>query len=47
MRPEDRIRLQHIIDEAVEVKGYTEDISFEEFMRDGKTVRAVVRSIVA
>lgn len=45
MQPEDKIRLQHILDEANEVRKYTQDISFKEFVTEGKTVRAVVRSI--
>jgi uncharacterized protein with HEPN domain len=45
MQSKDRIRVQHILDEAGEVFKYTEGISFDEFVEDGKTVRAVIRSI--
>ena len=45
MRSEDIIRLKHIIEEAMVACKYTEGISFEEFVEDGKTVRAVIRSI--
>jgi uncharacterized protein with HEPN domain len=45
MQPQDKIRMQHILDEAGEACKYLEDISFDEFTRDGKTVRAVIRAI--
>jgi uncharacterized protein with HEPN domain len=45
MRSEDRIRVQHILDEAAEISKYTDVISFGEFVNDGKTIRAVIRSI--
>ena len=45
MHSKDRIRVQHILDEADEVTKYTDVISFEEFVNDGKTIRAVIRSI--
>ena len=45
MQSKDRIRVQHILDEAEEASKYIEAISFEEFIKDGKTVRAVIRSI--
>jgi len=45
MQSEDKIRLQHILDEAGEVCNYTEGVSFDEFVKDGKTVRAVIRAI--
>jgi len=45
MQPEDRIRLKHIIEEAKEACLYVQDLSFEDFLQDGKTVRAVIRSI--
>jgi len=45
MQSEDKIRILHILDEAGEACKYTESISFEEFVKDGKTVRAVIRSI--
>ena len=41
----DRIRKQHILDEAGEACKYSEGILFDEFVEDGKTVRAVIRSI--
>jgi uncharacterized protein with HEPN domain len=45
MQSKDRIRVHHILDEAEEASKYTEGLSFEEFIKDGKTVRAVIRSI--
>lgn len=45
MRPEDKVRLQHVLDEANEACKYAEDISFNEFLKDGKTARAIIRSI--
>lgn len=42
MQSKDRIRVQHILDEANEACKYTEGISFNEFVEDGKTVRAVI-----
>ena len=45
MQPEDGIRLKHIIEEADEACSYLEGMSFEEFAKDGRTVRAVIRSI--
>jgi len=45
MQSEDKIRLQHILDEANEAGRYIEGFSFDEFRKDGKTVRAVIRSI--
>ncbi len=45
MQSKDRIRMQHILDEANEARKYVEGISFDEFVEDGKTVRAVIRSI--
>ncbi len=45
MRSEDRIRLQHILEEANEACKYAKDISLEEFLQDGKTARAIIRSI--
>jgi len=45
MRPEDRVRLQHILEEAGEACKYAEGLSFEAFAQDGKTVRAIIRSI--
>jgi uncharacterized protein with HEPN domain len=45
MQSEDKIRLHHILDEANEACQYVEGLSFDEFRKDGKTVRAVIRSI--
>jgi len=45
MQSKDRIRVRHILDEAGEACKYAEGISFDEFVEDGKTVRAVIRSI--
>jgi uncharacterized protein with HEPN domain len=45
MLHKDRIRLQHLLDEAYEACSYVESISFDDFVQDGKTVRAVIRSI--
>ena len=45
MLHEDRIRLQHLLDEAYEACSYVDNISFDDFVQDGKTVRAVIRSI--
>ena len=45
MQSKDRIRVRHILDEANEACKYVEGISFDEFVEDGKTVRAVIRSI--
>jgi len=36
MRPEDRVRLQHILEEAGEACKYAEGLSFEAFAQDGK-----------
>lgn len=45
MLPEDRIRLQHILDEANEVLRFIEGFVFSGFIKDNKTVHAVIRSI--
>ncbi len=45
MRPEDKVRLQHILDEANEACNYAKDMSFNEFLKDGKTARAIIRSV--
>ena len=45
MQIEDKIRLKHILDEANEAYGYVQDMSFEDFLADGKTARAIIRSI--
>ena len=45
MLPEDRIRLQHILDEANESLMFIEGYLFSDFIKDNKTVHAVIRSI--
>jgi len=40
MQSEDKIRLQHILDEAHEACKFVEVLSFDEFRKDSKTVRA-------
>ncbi len=45
MRPEDIVRLLHILDEAREACKYAEELSFDEFLKDGKTARAIIRSV--
>ena len=35
MQSKDRIRIQHILDEAEEASKYTEGISFKEFVENG------------
>ena len=40
MQSKDRIRVRHILNELGEACKYTEGISFDEFVEDGKTVRA-------
>ncbi len=45
MRPDDKVRLQHILDEANEACKYASDISYDEFLKDGKTARAIIRSV--
>ncbi len=46
MQSEDRIRVQHILDEAGEACKYVEGISFNKFAEDGKTVRAVILILI-
>jgi uncharacterized protein with HEPN domain len=45
MQSEDKVRLLHILDEANEACKYAENISFDEFLKDGKTARAIIRSV--
>ena len=45
MQHEDKIRLQHILDEANEILKFIEDYSFDDFVGDSKTVHAVIRAI--
>ena len=42
---EDKIRLQHILDEANEVKKFSKDYSFDDLVNDSKTVHATIRAI--
>ncbi len=45
MRSDDRIRLKHIMDEAGDVLKFVENLSFDNFSKDSKTVHAVLRAI--
>jgi len=45
MRPDDKIRLQHILDESQEALHFVANLTFEAFQEDSKTVHAVIRSI--
>ena len=45
MQAEDKIRLQHILDEAGQAIQFVEGCSFDLFLKDAKTVRALTRSI--
>ena len=45
MRPEDKIRLRHILDEANAAIKFTEGFSLENFTGDSKTLHAVIRAI--
>ncbi len=45
MHSNDRIRLKHILDEANSVLKFVEGFSFDSFLKDSKTVHAVIRSI--
>ena len=42
---EDNVRLQHILEEAKEACKYVEGYSLDDFLKDGKTARAIIRSI--
>jgi uncharacterized protein with HEPN domain len=46
MQPEDKVRLQHILDEANEACKYVEDISYDEFLKDGKTSGKQLSSVL-
>ena len=45
MLPEDKIRIQHILDEINDMIGFVEKISYQNFINDKKTVNAVIRSL--
>lgn len=45
MRTEDRVRLQHILDEAHQAIKFVEGYSFDDFEKDNKTAHAVLRAI--
>ena len=45
MLHEDMIRLRHIIAEAEEACAFAENMSFNEFMGDRKTAKAIIRSV--
>ena len=45
MLPEDKIRLQHIVLEIQEACSFAEGMSFDDFVVDRKTVKAIIRSI--
>ena len=45
MRDEDKVRLQHIIEEAKMACSFVQGCTFEDFVKDEKTVRAVIRSV--
>jgi len=45
MRDEDKVRIRHIIEEAKISYDFVLDCTFEDFVKDKKTVRAVIRSI--
>lgn len=45
MQPNDRIRLQHILDESNEINKFVKGYNYERFKNDNKTVHAVLRAI--
>jgi uncharacterized protein with HEPN domain len=45
MLKDDAIRLQHIITEAEEACTFAADMSFNEFLKDRKTAKAIIRSV--
>lgn len=45
MLPQDKIRIQHILDEIEDILLFVKDVSFQHFRNDKKTVNAVIRSI--
>ncbi|MBU0478065.1 DUF86 domain-containing protein [bacterium] len=42
---EDKIRLQHILEEANEVRKFSKGYSFDDLANDSKTVHAIIRAI--
>ncbi len=45
MLSDDRIRLKHILDESHAAIKFVKDLSFDSFLKDSKTVHAVIRAI--
>ena len=45
MQAEDKIRLQHILQEANQAIHFVKDLEYDEFSKDPKTVRAVMRCV--
>ncbi len=45
MLPEDKIRIQHILDEIDNIQTFIGNVSYQEFIHDKKTVNAIIRSI--
>jgi uncharacterized protein with HEPN domain len=45
MLPDDVIRLRHILSEALDACSFAEEMPFDEFVNDRKTVKAIIRSI--
>ena len=45
MHKDDVIRLQHIIAEAEDACTFAADMSFNEFVKDRKTAKAIIRSV--
>ncbi len=45
MLHEDKIRLQHILEEAREACKYVEGYSIDDFHKDGKTARAITAAL--
>ncbi len=45
MQSKDNIRLQHILEEAHEACKFIKGYSYEDFIKEGKTVRAIIRSV--
>ena len=45
MKPEDKVRIQHMLDAAHEVFEFTGDVSFDDFKKSRLLVNAVVRSL--
>lgn len=45
MQQKDRIRLQHIVDESKLAVSFIQNMTYEDFQNDEKTVRTVIRSL--